>query len=137
MAMQLSIKVVEGAAYPWWGRAWRHNWTDNTKDVLVVPLCYVARLLWKVWLLSFRWRPTALEQEMAQAYQCGYEDGKAAISELHEGEINSSRLDGYHKAFEVLESQLNQRRWPAGYCEAFGVLEPGLDQRRHRTVAGT
>jgi len=81
--MAIATSIHEGEAYPWWGRQWRYNPLTDTKDVLPIPLCYLARAAWKLWGLSFRVRPTAWELELRKARQAGFVEGIARKDEIH------------------------------------------------------
>ena len=76
-------RVREGEAYPWWGRMWRYNFYTDTKDVLPIPFCWLARILWKLWLQSFRVRCTEWEIELCRARQEGFAEGLGKKDQIH------------------------------------------------------
>lgn len=68
-------EIDEGERTPWWGRVWRWNYRVDIFYVLPIPICYIARLLWNIWCLSFRVRPNRYEKEMRMVYHAGFNAG--------------------------------------------------------------
>lgn len=83
ISKKATLRISEGEAYPWWGRQWRYNYATDTRDVLPIPLCWLARAVWKLWLLSYRVRPTAWEIELRRARRAGFKGGIARKCEIH------------------------------------------------------
>ena len=70
---------------------------DRSVDVLPIPICWIARALYNLWVFSFRFRRNSLEHKLVIAYDLGQADGH---SKGHNAGYEKGLLEGIdtHKA---------------------------------------
>ena len=98
------LVIAEGEAYPWWGRVWRRDYAGRVAHILPIPLCWLARLGRKLWLLSFRVRPTAWELQLQRASLAGFAEGLAKKTEIHR-EIADDLFERVQAIVEGIEAE--------------------------------
>lgn len=101
------MRIYEGQQIPWWGRRWKVNYWDNSAEVLPIPICWIASLVYKLWRATFRFTPSTWAHKLRLAYKTGHSNGYSdGYRDGNTAGLGYNRAIAMHAAQEAAEDLL-------------------------------
>ena len=103
--MIISRTILESEVLPKFWRVWKREPTALYYYMAPIPLCWLFRLAWNMWCLTYYFKSNCTERLLDHAHQAGLsEGGKARYSTL-EGSLDMEN-QGKAKSYEELEARV-------------------------------